>query len=136
MTISDPTIPIMAAIRNIIFKVPGSKIKVTGYGGARPHPTLFRLAAEFDENPPFAEKVTAAYNALGQPATEIDIRRWQTGIKRSINRMTLLLCGDVMSAGRVIREQSEDDLIDLVDFALSKEFWQARQSLGIAVKNP
>jgi len=69
-------------------------------------------------------------------ARTLNLARWQTGISRTADRVGLLLCTDLVTAGRVVAEQGPEAQQDLVDFALSETYGELRQSLGLALSNP
>ena len=78
--------------------------------------------------------VKGAVASLRERAGALDLANWQRGIHRTADRVGLLLCTDLLTAGRVLAAQDEEAERDLVDFALSETFGELRQSLGLALE--
>ncbi|MBK6847004.1 MAG: response regulator [Proteobacteria bacterium] len=56
---------------------------------------------------------------------------WLVGVERSADRAGLLVCGDLVAAGRVVVERDAAAEAALIDFALSAEYAEARRRLVV-----
>lgn len=63
----------------------------------------------------------------------LNLSDWQRGIKRTADRVGLLLCTDLKVAGAILAAEGTDAEADLVDFALSETYGELRTSLGLAL---
>ena len=77
--------------------------------------------------------VKGAVSSLKRQAGALNLAEWQLGISRTADRVGLLLCTDLVTAGQVVAEQGQDAQQDLLDFALSETYGELRQSLGLAL---
>jgi DNA-binding response OmpR family regulator/tetratricopeptide (TPR) repeat protein len=78
--------------------------------------------------------VKGAVASLRERAGTLNLADWQRGIHRTADRVGLLLCTDLLTAGKVLAAQDEEAERDLVDFALGETFGELRQSLGLALE--
>jgi tetratricopeptide (TPR) repeat protein len=89
--------------------------------------------------PPHAlEPLMAVVPVLAEGA---DIERWSAAALMTANRAGLLVCGDVVSAVRVILEQGgnglppDDAIADLVRWSVSPEHMALREQLGLSIQS-
>ncbi|HEY3352915.1 MAG TPA: response regulator [Polyangia bacterium] len=71
---------------------------------------------------------------ISREKTSLNLSRWARSLARSADRAGLLVCNDLCAAVRVVAQTgvrgAEDELID---FALSEPYLEAREALGLAV---
>ena len=63
----------------------------------------------------------------------VNIGGWKRAIHRTADRVGLLLCGDLTTAGVVLSALEPDAQLDLIDFALSQQYGALRQKLGLSL---
>jgi hypothetical protein len=78
---------------------------------------------------------------LEQPAA-IDVAGWAAAAEHTVNRAGLLVCGDLLAAGRMITEQArargrspDEALATLIRWNVSPEHLALREQLGLALEN-
>ncbi|MCB9556497.1 MAG: response regulator [Deltaproteobacteria bacterium] len=76
---------------------------------------------------PLVERLLARTSKLPRAA------EWQQGLRHSADRIALLLCGDVIAAGQILGQADPQALDDLIDYALSEQFCDARMAFGLAL---
>jgi|GEM_PF-1002095 len=84
-----------------------------------------------------AQTQQSAANLVTQVARRsrsINLSEWARGLSRTADRVGLLLCGDLPSAARFVREAGNSAAVDdLIDFALSPDYLAARVALGLSI---
>jgi hypothetical protein len=71
---------------------------------------------------------------LKNPNGMLNLARYVRGLARTADRIGLLITGDLPTALRVVAEGAPLGAADdLVDFALSDEYLQARDAIGLSV---
>jgi hypothetical protein len=79
------------------------------------------------------ERVVALFVERGAP---VDIQKWIQGAQRTCLRAGLLLCGDLnasKTAMMVLDHLPADGLADLTRWAMSEQYFELRQKVGIAL---
>jgi hypothetical protein len=73
--------------------------------------------------------------------SEINLKRWVLGVERTAMRMAFVLCGDLDTAGRMIRNEpvlmgaptAKDKLKELILYSVSEEYFAVRKQLGLTI---
>ena len=69
----------------------------------------------------------------GTQAT-LNLARYARGLARTADRVGLLLCNDLSTAVRIVMASAAPGAEnELIDFALSDEYLQAREALGLSI---
>ena len=67
-------------------------------------------------------------------ASTLNLARYTRGLARTADRVGLLLCNDLAAAVRSVLDSSAPGAEnDLIDFAISDEYLEAREALGLSV---
>jgi hypothetical protein len=72
-------------------------------------------------------------------ASEVDLNRWLRSVHHTMDRAGLLLCGDVATASRMLKQQLPDPathadrIRTLTHFVVSEEHFNLRAHLGTAL---
>jgi hypothetical protein len=64
---------------------------------------------------------------------ELRLSRWRRGVQYTADRVGLLMCGDLVIAGGILRRISPGAEHELIDFALSESYSQLRSELEISL---
>ncbi|MCU1282679.1 MAG: response regulator receiver protein [bacterium] len=101
---------------------PDGEIKTIRVALTSTAPTLARDVA------PMCERIVA-----GSQAT-LNLGRYARGLARTADRVGLLLCNDLSTAVRIVMAAGAPGAEnELIDFALSDEYLEAREALGLSV---
>jgi CheY-like chemotaxis protein len=74
---------------------------------------------------------------LTQRSGALNLSRWQRALGRTADRVGLLLCGDLPSAVRFLRDGAPLDAVrDLIEFARSSTYRHMREALGLELQAP
>jgi CheY-like chemotaxis protein len=78
-------------------------------------------------------RILEAVQAIKQKYENLNLTVWGRGLARIATRLALLVTGDVLRIGRaVVEEDGPASLDDLLTFALSLDYLDLRQELGLA----
>jgi len=78
-------------------------------------------------------RLQAAAQALQQRCYNLNLSVWGRGLSRVATRLALLVCGDLLRAGRAVAEEDGPKALDdLLAFALSLDYLDLRRELGAA----
>ena len=104
---------------------------------------VYEHLASFEQHllPKDRDKLTSLVHKLLAAAPELDMRRWVAAIDMSADRVGFVLANDLSLACAVIKASPEDAaaigqkerLKELYLYAVSEEYLQLRQKLGIAI---
>jgi hypothetical protein len=87
------------------------------------------------QTPALAQKLAPMVERLlkGSQAT-LSLTRYSRGLSRTADRVGLLLCNDLGTAARAVDEAGGPEAADeLLDFALSTEYTEAKEALGLSI---
>jgi tetratricopeptide (TPR) repeat protein len=126
---------LLAAIKNVVpaFPVPGDLSQAIAEA-------LDALKQHLDA--PDRERLGSQVGKLVQSATEIDLKRWVSGIDCTADRAGFVLANDLEVVTAVLRKVEDtssgtpqkDRLRELILFAVGEPYFAVRQRLGIALR--
>jgi hypothetical protein len=90
-----------------------------------------RAALQTDVDLPALETIITR---LRERIEALNITDWRRGIQRTADRVGLLFCTDLVTAGRILATHDADAEADLVDFALGETYGDLRGTLGLALE--
>lgn len=71
---------------------------------------------------------------LKNPQGSLNLSRFSRGLARTAERVGLVVCNELQAAARITAEGSVPGALDnLLDFALSPEYHQAKEALGLSI---
>jgi tetratricopeptide (TPR) repeat protein len=91
-------------------------------------------------SPSLLEPLLALVTPLLEQPAALDVSAWATGVEHTVNRAGLLVCGDLLAAGRMISEQArakgrspDEALAALIRWNVSPDHLSLREQLGLAM---
>jgi len=105
--------------------------------------TLIQLVQEMQRRlpPPIMIQLQKNMQQFFQSGQNPNLSAWLTAVENTANRVGLLLCGDLMTAASVIKNEqasvskltTKEKIKELVVFAISDEYFALRKELGLAL---
>lgn len=101
-----------------------------------PDGSVAQLRDRFAQQPPEWRRQIATQidQLLGPGRNQLNLHAFARGVARSADRVGFLLCGDLVTAATIVRDEGADEAVGaLIDYAISETAGNARDALGLTV---
>lgn len=101
-----------------------------------PDGTVAQFRERFAQQPPEWRRriATQIDQLLGPGRNQLNLAAFARGVARSADRVGFLLCGDLVTAATIVRDEGADEAVEaLIDYAVSEAAGHARDALGLSV---
>lgn len=127
-------------LRNVLA---GALAAVTGQiVGATDVEAAQRIAHAVQRQPEQVQaRIRQAVQAILESGQNPSLSRWLRAVDHTANRVGLILCGDLLTACRIIKDEphgigkatAQDKIRELIIFSVSEEFFEMRSDLGVSI---